>query len=87
MNEAELQSLKQYAVGRALQLGLEATVTYDGSHGFITIEVIKRADDAPPISIRRDAKFADRVQAEALIDHVIALAQRAAAPRQAPRSN
>jgi hypothetical protein len=81
MNEAESQALKQYAVGQAHHLGLEATVTYDASDGFITVEVIKRAGGGPPISIQRGAKFADRVQAEALIDHVMALAQRAGAPR------
>ena len=81
MNEAELKSLKEYALGRAHQLALEATVTYDHSDGFITVEVIKRARDGSPIAIGRAAKFADRVQAEAVIDRVIALAQRAGAPR------
>ena len=81
MNEAELKSLREYAVGRAHQLALEATVTYDDSDGFITVEVIKRAGDGSPISIGRAAKFSDRLQAEAVIDHVIAVAQRAGAPR------
>jgi len=80
MNEAELKSLKEYAIGRAHQLALEATVTYDDSDGFITVEVIKRAGDGSPISIGRAAKFADREQAEAVIDHVIAVAQLAGAP-------
>ena len=81
MNEAELKSLKEYAVGRAHQLALEATVTHDDSDGFIAVEVIKRAGDGPPISIRRSTKFQSRAQAEAFIDHAIALAQRAGAPR------
>ena len=54
--------------------GVEATVSYDGDDGFITVEVITRAGGGQPRSIKRSARFQSRAQAEAFIDYAIGAA-------------
>jgi len=81
MNEEDLNYLKECAARRAQQFSLEATVTYDSRDGFMTVEVIKSAGGGEPISIRMSVKFHDRAQAEAFIEDIIRLGQRAGAPR------
>jgi hypothetical protein len=57
MNEMELDSLRQVAVGLAQDLAVEATVDYDSASGFITVKAITRSAGAAPREVERSAKF------------------------------
>jgi hypothetical protein len=79
MNDDDLNYLKEHAEKHAQQSSLQATVAYDGEDGLLHLMVIMRVGGGQPKSIRRSVKFQSRPQAEAFIDDIIRLAQRARA--------
>jgi len=81
MNEDELNYLREHAEKHAQRSSLQATVAYDGEDGLLHLMVIMRVGGGQPKSIRRSVKFQSRAQAEAFIDDVIGLAQRAKSSR------
>lgn len=71
MNDEELKYLKEYIARQANQFAVEATVSYDGDDGFITVGIVTRAGGGQPRSIKRSAKSQSRAQVEAFIDHAV----------------